>query len=327
MVNVAINGTGRIGRCVIRAFIKEAIDGMNISQINSTMDLPQLVHLIKYDSVHGVLNADIAVDGEYIVLNGRKILVTSQRNISDITWYNTDIVLECTGKFTSSVDAMQHVAAGAKKVIISAPAKEKDVPTIVCGVNEILIKTLQSDVISIGSCTTNCLAPLAKVINDNFAIVSGFVTTVHAYTGDQNLVDNSHKDLRRSRAAALSIVPTSTGAAKTIGIVIPQLDGKLDGAAMRVPTANVSVVDCAFMLGNNATVEQVNDAIIMSANRFLSYTNEPLVSIDFTGNLHSSVVDLNETRMVGNLLRIVSWYDNEYAFSVRMLDVAKMLLM
>ena len=330
---IAINGLGRIGRCVLRAFFEYGFDKYcDLVVVNGPAEISQHIHLIKYDSIHGTFNGQVKAIGENIIdMNSYKIPLIQERDILKIDWsaYNVDIVLECTGAFTSKENAALHIKQGAKKVIISAPAKEKDVKTIIYGVNHDKLNT-QDTVISIGSCTTNCLAPFAKVLNDSIGINKGFMTTIHSYTSDQNILDASHSkgDMRRARAAALSMVPTSTGAAKAIGIVIPELDGKLDGSSIRVPTPNVSVVDLCFESAKKTTKQEVNEILTKAAgtkmNGILSCETMPLVSSDFNHNPNSSIVDTLETKVVSDtFVRILSWYDNEWGFSVRMLDVAK----
>ena len=330
---IAINGLGRIGRCILRAFFEYnfAAKGIELVAVNGPADINQHIHLLKYDSAHGIFKANIKAIGEDVIdVDGYKIRLFRERDISKINWAScgVDIVLECTGAFVSKEKAALHLQSGAKKVIISAPAKEKDVKTIVYGVNHGELNA-GDDVISIGSCTTNCLAPIAKVLNDEFGIVNGFVTTIHSYTGDQNVLDGSHSkgDMRRARSCGVSMVPTSTGAAKAIGLVIPALAGKMDGLAVRVPTQNVSLVDLSVNLAKPASITQVNDAIKAASESglagVLGYEAAPLVSIDFNHDPRSSIVDILETKSLGgNFVKLMSWYDNEWAFSVRMLDVS-----
>ena len=331
---IAINGLGRIGRCILRAFFEYnfAAKGLEIVAVNGPADVNQHIHLLKYDSSHGVFNKDVKAIGEDVIdIDGTKIRLFRERDVSNINWAEcgVDIVLECTGAFVSRSQASLHLKSGAKKVIISAPAKEKDVKTIVYGVNHDILSK-DDNVISIGSCTTNCLAPIAKVINDEFGIVNGFITTIHSYTGDQNVLDGSHSkgDMRRARSCGASMVPTSTGAAKAIGLVIPSLEGKMDGLAVRVPTQNVSLVDLSVNISKPADVKAINQAIKYasetSLKNVLGYQTLPLVSIDFNHDPRSSIFDSLETKMLGlNFVKVMSWYDNEWAFSVRMLDVAK----
>lgn len=329
-VRIAINGFGRIGRCVLRAVYEYGMDNVEIVAINGPAEITQHIHLLMFDSVHGRFCKNVTSDGDDFIIDGKKIPLIREKDPEKINWskYNVDIVLECTGKLTSRIEAEKHIKAGAKKVMISAPAKEKDVKTVVFGVNnEILSK--DDALISIGSCTTNCLAPIAKVLNDTFGIEKGFMTTIHSYTGDQNNVDGSHKDLRRARACGVSMVPTSTGAAKAIGIVIPEIAGKLDGSAIRVPTPNVSVVDLTVITTKSATAEEINLSMKVasesSLNGVLGYESRELVSVDFNHCKESSIFDSKETKVVGgNFVRVLAWYDNEWAFSVRMLDIAQL---
>ena len=330
-VRIAINGFGRIGRCLLRALFEQNLEGIEVVAINGPAEISQHAHLFEFDSVHGTFKGSVSFDDSHLIINGKKIKIFREREISNLPWgeLKIDVVMECTGLFTSKEKAGLHLKQGAKKVMISAPAKDKDVKTIVMGVNHDTL-TASDEVISIGSCTTNCLAPIAKVLNNSFGIVSGFMTTIHAYTGDQNILDASHKgDLRRARAAALSMVPTSTGAAKALGLVIPELAGKLDGSAIRVPTPNVSVVDLCFTASKNTTVQEVNEALKKASENemkgILGFEKKPLVSIDFKGNPNSSIVDELETKVVGgNFVRVLSWYDNEWGFSIRMLEGAKL---
>jgi glyceraldehyde 3-phosphate dehydrogenase len=331
-IRIAVNGPGRIGRSIVRAIYEENFKDIELVAINSSAPLETLQHLLRYDSVHGKFNHKVEVNNDKLFINNKEILLCNQRDPKKLPWLEMkiDLVFECTGAFTSLADATQHIEAGARKVIISAPAKESNVKTIVYGVNDNQLK--ESDqVISIGSCTTNCLAPIAKILNDSIGIEKGFMTTIHAYTNDQNIVDNAHKDLRRARACAMSMIPTSTGAAKAIGLVLPELKGKLDGVAIRVPTPNVSMVDLNFIAKRNTSIEEVN-LIIRNArqgnmSRALQYISEPLVSIDFNHSTFSSCFDATQTKVIGeNLVKVCSWYDNEWAFSVRMLDVARLMV-
>ena len=331
-IRIAVNGPGRIGRAIIRAIFEEKMNNdFEIVAINGSAPIETISHLLRYDSVHGIFNHKIEIIDHNLYIDGKKILLTAERDPLKIDWksHKIDIVFECTGAFTKYEDAYKHITAGAKKVIISAPAKEDNVKTIVYGVNHKNI-TENDAVISIGSCTTNCLAPIAKVLHDNIGIEKGFMTTVHAYTNDQNIVDNTHKDLRRARACAMSMIPTSTGAAKAIGLVLPELKGKLDGGAIRVPTPNVSLVDLNFIASKNTSIDEINSLMKKYADgemkRVLNYVEEPLVSIDFNHNNFSSNYDATQTKVIGgNMVKVCSWYDNEWAFSVRMLDVAKYL--
>jgi glyceraldehyde 3-phosphate dehydrogenase len=331
-IRVAINGLGRIGRCVTRAIFEDArYSNIELVAVNGPAEIATQKHLLKYDSIHGRFSKSVEADENFLVIDGKKVRLFGERDPKKLPWADLkiDVVLECTGVFTQYADAHQHIDAGAKKVIISAPAKEDNVKTIVYGVND---DSLNADdkVISVGSCTTNCLAPIAKAINDAIGIEKGFMTTIHAYTNDQNIVDNSHKDLRRARACAMSMIPTSTGAAKAIGLVLPELKGKLDGNAIRVPTANVSMVDLNFIAKRNTTKEEVNEAVKKAASgrmkEVLQIIDEPLVSIDFNHTGFSSCFDTTQTRVMGgNLVKVASWYDNEWAFSLRMLDVTSLI--
>jgi len=322
-IKIGINGFGRIGRSIFRALSKDAaFANIEVGIINDLTDTPTLAHLLKYDSIMGVFDAEVSHDDTGIIVNGQHIQVTSHRDPADIPWgaENVEYVAECTGLFRDADSARKHIDAGAQKVVISAPAKG-EVKTFVMGVNEDEYDATIHHVVSNASCTTNCLAPVAKVILDNFGIKSGIMTTVHAYTGDQRLLDFPHSDLRRARAAALSMIPTSTGAAAAVALVIPELKGKFDGLAVRVPTANVSLVDVVMEVEQETTVPEVNQALAEAANRYLGYTELPLVSIDFQGNPHSSIVDAGSTKVVGTTIKILSWYDNEWGYSNRMLDL------
>lgn len=329
-IKIAINGPGRIGRSLVRAYFEEKFDqDIDLVAINGSMPLETLKHLLKYDSVHGKFKYSVEIFNGELVVNEKRIKLIAERNPSNLPWseLGIDVVLECTGAFTKAKDAGLHLASGAKKVIISAPAKEESVKTIIYGVNHDNL-TSSDNLISIGSCTTNCLAPVAKVLHDAIGIENGFMTTIHAYTNDQNIVDNSHSDLRRARACAMSIIPTSTGAAKAIGLVLPELKGKLDGVAIRVPTANVSMIDLNFVAKRATSVEEVNQIINHAAKTLkegvLQYISEPLVSIDFNHSRFSSCFDATQTKVIGgNLVKVCSWYDNEWAFSVRMLDICR----
>ncbi len=322
-MKIAINGLGRIGRCVVRA-LEEHGKGLELVAVNGPAPAATHVHLLKYDSVHGRFSGTIEARGEdALIINGREVKLLHEKDPAKLNWkaLGVNMVLECSGKFNNKEAALAHIRVGAKKVLISAPAEGVDA-TIVFGVNDAALK-VSHEVISVGSCTTNALAPLVKVLNDAIGIERGFMTTIHAYTGDQNLVDGSHKDLRRARAAGLSMIPTSTGAAKALGLVLPELEGKLDGVSIRVPTANVSLVDLVFEAKRETTVDEVN-AVLSKVGGVLAVSNEPLVSIDFTGHTASSIVDLTGTKVVGKrTVRVASWYDNEWGFSCRMLDVAR----
>lgn len=326
-VRVGINGLGRIGRCVLRSYIESKRTDIEVVAVNFRTTSETKAHLIKYDSTHGTLNAEIKYDDNSLTIDGKKIHRFKGNSPSEINWKEAgvDMVLECTGVFTKRADAAKHFDGGAKKVIISAPSNDSDA-MIVLGVNDDKLKK-EHQIISIGSCTTNCLAPVAKVLNEAIGIESGFMTTVHAFTSDQNLLDNNHKDLRRARTATASMIPTSTGAAKSIGKVLPELEGKLDGVAVRVPTQNVSLVDFVFNAGRNTSKDEINEIMRKAAagkmKGILDICNEPLVSIDFSKNPHSSIFDTTQTVVLKDkLCRIAAWYDNEWAFSVRMLDVA-----
>lgn len=329
---VAINGLGRIGRCVLRALYENPqYSNIELVAVNGPAPIETHQHLLKYDSIHGRFSKSVEVDGDNFIIDGKKVLLYRQKDPKELPWkdLNIDVVLECTGIFCGLEDASKHIEAGAKKVIISAPAKTDGVKTVVFGVND---ETLNDNdtVISVGSCTTNCLAPIAKPLSDVIGIEKGFMTTIHAYTNDQNVVDNSHRDLRRARACAMSMIPTSTGAAKAIGLVLPQLKGKLDGGAIRVPTANVSMVDLNFVASRPTSVEEVNqvvrDAVKGNLAKALRIVDEPLVSIDFNHTEHSSCFDTTQTKVIGEtFVKVAAWYDNEWAFSMRMLDIVGLI--
>ncbi len=329
-IKVAINGYGRIGRNVLRALYESGqTDQIKIVAVNDLGDPQTNAHLTRYDTAHGRFNADVSVDGDSLVINGDRIRVLAERNPAELPWgeMGVDVVMECTGIFNSKDKASAHLRAGARKVLISAPAG-KDLPTIVYGVNHQKL-TAEDTVVSNASCTTNCLAPLVKPLNDAIGLETGLMTTIHAYTNDQVLTDVFHTDLRRARSATMSQIPTKTGAAAAVGLVLPELDGKLDGFAMRVPTINVSVVDLSFIAGRETTVEEVNDLVKAASdgelNGVLAYNTEPLVSIDFNHNPHSSVFDATLTKVSGKLVKVLSWYDNEWGFSNRMIDTATVL--
>jgi glyceraldehyde 3-phosphate dehydrogenase len=326
-VKVAINGFGRIGRNIARAIYESGRKDIDIVAINDLGPVETNAHLLRYDSVHGRFPTAVTVEGNTIKVGSDSFKVFAERDPANLPWgeLGIDIVLECTGIFTSKEKASAHIAAGAKRVIVSAPADNADI-TVVYGVNHDKI-TSDHIVISNASCTTNCLAPVAKVLNDAFGIEKGFMTTVHAYTGDQPTLDTMHKDLYRARAAALSMIPTSTGAAKAVGLVLPELKGKLDGVSIRVPTPNVSVIDFKFVPSRKVTVEEVNAALVAAADGYLkgilAYTNEPLVSMDLNHDPASSTFALDQTKVIeGDLVRVMSWYDNEWGFSNRMADTA-----
>ena len=330
-IKVAINGYGRIGRNVLRALYEYGrTEEIRIVAVNDLGDTATNAHLTRFDTAHGKFNADVQVDGNDLVVNGDRIRVLAERDPGKLPWgeMGVDVVMECTGLFASKEKASAHLNAGARKVLISAPAG-KDLPTIVYGVNHDILKP-GDDVVSNASCTTNCLAPVVKPLNDAIGIESGLMTTIHAYTNDQVLTDVFHKDLRRARSATMSQIPTKTGAAAAVGLVLPELDGKLDGFAMRVPTINVSVVDLSFIAGRETTVEEVNDTVKAASEGalkgILGYNTAPLVSIDFNHDPHSSVFDATLTKVSGGrLVKVLSWYDNEWGFSCRMLDTASYL--
>ena len=327
-INVAISGFGRIGRLVLRSIIENKRKDINIVAINDLAPVETNAFLLSYDSIHGPLKEKVNIKNEKIVIGNRKILVLKERDPKNLPWkkLKIDIVFECTGLFTSKDTASMHLKAGAKKVLVSAPCNDAD-KTIVYGVNHNTL-TKKDIVVSNASCTTNCLAPVTKVLNDNFGIVHGYMTTIHAYTGDQKVLDTFHSDPRRARAAALSMIPTSTGAAKAVGLVMPELAGKLDGTAIRVPTPNVSLIDFKFVTKKKINAESINNAMIKASKsknlkNVLSVISEPLVSTDFNHNPASSNFDLTQTQVIdGTFGRVLSWYDNEWGFSNRMCDTA-----
>tara|TARA_B100000965_G_scaffold405915_1_gene441874 strand:+ start:1986 stop:2990 length:1005 start_codon:yes stop_codon:yes gene_type:complete len=327
-IKIGINGLGRIGRMVIRSIEEKKNKKIQIMHINNRTDLKNCSQLLRYDSVHGKFNANIKYNDKYLIVNNKKISYSRETELDEINWkkYNVDIVLECTGKYNSKEKSLQHIKNGAKKVIVSAPCKNAD-KTIVYGVNHTTIS--KNDlVISAASCTTNCLAPVAYVLNKNFKIEKGFMTTIHSYTTDQRLLDNSHKDPRRARSAAQSIVPTSTGASKALSEIIPDLKGKIEGLAMRVPTPNVSLVDLVFNSTKNLSINQINNSFKEASKKnlknILETTEEKLVSIDFNHNSNSAIVDLSLTNVVGNKMgKVSAWYDNEWGFASRMTDLAE----
>ena len=327
-VKIGINGFGRIGRNFFRAALAKGSE-IEIVAVNDLTDNKALAHLLKYDSINGRLDATVELDGSTIVVNGKPIIVLEERDPANLPWgeLGVDIVIESTGRFTKAEDARKHITAGAKKVIVSAPATGADVSTLVLGVNEDTYDPAKHDVISNASCTTNCLAPLAKVLMDNFGIERGLMTTVHAYTADQNLQDGPHSDLRRSRAAAENIIPTSTGAAKALGLVIPELVGKLDGYALRVPVPTGSITDLTVETTETVTVEQVNAAYKAAAEGplkgILSYTEDEIVSSDIVGDPHSSIFDAGLTKVIGSQVKVASWYDNEWGYSNRLVDLTE----
>ncbi|MCF8095275.1 MAG: type I glyceraldehyde-3-phosphate dehydrogenase [Desulfobacteraceae bacterium] len=327
-IKLGINGMGRIGRLVFRATLNRS--DIEVTAVNDIMDTKTLAHLLIYDSVHPRLNADISPQKDAIVVNGKTIRVTSEKDPANLKWkgIDVDIVAECTGLFRNRESSAKHLSAGASKVIISAPGKEPD-HTLVMGVNENTYDANKHHIVSNASCTTNCLAPVAKVLHEKFGIISGLMTTVHSYTGDQQLLDGPHKDLRRARAAAMSMIPTTTGAAKAVGLVLPELNGKLNGLAIRVPTPNVSLVDFTALLKQQASAETVNAALKQAAEGELSgilgYNELPLVSTDFNGNNLSSIVDAENTYVIDNQVKIISWYDNETGYSERLVDLAEVM--
>ena len=327
-IKVGINGMGRIGRMVIRAIIESKNKNIKIKHINNRSNSEASCTLIKYDSVHGKFDADLGFDKDHLIINKNKITFSQESKIEDINWKNFDVdyVFECTGKFNSKDKLLAHIKNGAKKVIVSAPCKDAD-KTIVYGLNENLL-TKDDQIISAASCTTNCLAPVANVLNEKFEIEKGFMTTIHAFTSDQRILDNSHKDPRRARSASQSIVPTSTGASKAIGEIIPSLKGKLEGVAMRVPTPNVSLIELVFCTKKEIDKEKINEAFTQATKKqqikVLEITKEKLVSIDFNHNSASAIVDSSLTSVVGkNIGKISAWYDNEWGFSNRMCDIAE----
>ncbi|MDD5163038.1 MAG: type I glyceraldehyde-3-phosphate dehydrogenase [Candidatus ainarchaeum sp.] len=324
MVKVAINGFGRIGRHVFRLALKNK--KIEIVAVNDLTDTKTLAHLLKYDSVHGIFDAEVSSENSAIIVNGKKVQVFAEKDPAMLPWkkLGIEIALESTGAFTTKADASKHLSAGAKKAIVSAPCKGGEVKTIVLGVNEEAYSK-SDNVVSMASCTTNCLAPMAKVINENFGIEEGFMTTVHAYTNDQKILDLPHKDLRRARAAAVNIIPTSTGAANALGEVLPSLKGKLDGIAVRVPVPDGSLTDLVIRVGKKTTKEEINSAFKSASQQklrgILEYSEEPLVSTDIVGNLHSCIFDSQQTKAIGNLVKVLGWYDNEMGYSQRLVDL------
>ncbi len=327
-IKVGINGMGRIGRMIVRSIIENKNKNIVIKYINNRTNSETCSSLLKYDSIHGKFNAEIDFDENHIIINKNKILFGQETDLKNIHWnkYDVDYVLECTGKFNSKEKLLTHINNGAKKVVVSAPCKDADI-TIAYGVNETELKK-EDKIISAASCTTNCLAPVAHVLNENFEIEKGFMTTIHSFTSDQRILDNSHKDPRRARSASQSIVPTSTGASKAIGEIIPSLKGKLEGVAMRVPTPNVSLIELVFCTKKDITIDKINSAFqnFSKKNKILESTKEKLVSIDFNHNPASSIIDENLTKVVGkNMGKISAWYDNEWGFSNRMCDIVEYL--
>lgn len=322
-LRVAINGFGRIGRLVLRAALESKRDNIEFVAVNDLAPAEQNAYLLQYDSVHGKLPMEVKLDGDYILVGNQKIKCLAEKDPAKLPWgeMDIDIVMECTGLFTAADKAKVHLECGAKRVLVSAPSAGAD-KTIVFGVNQDTL-TPEDLIVSNASCTTNCLAPVAKVLDETFGVISGWMTTVHAYTGDQQLLDKNHKDFRRARAAGLSMIPTSTGAAKAIGLVLPNLAGKLDGMAIRVPTPDVSVVELVVNVEKSATVETVNSAMKASESRTFGYVDEPLVSVDFTGDARSSIFDASQTKVLEEkLIHVTAWYDNEWGFSNRMCDTA-----
>jgi len=327
-IKVGINGMGRIGRMIVRSIFETNNKSIEIKHINNRTNSEACSKLLKYDSIHGKFRADVSFDDKHLIINKNKITFSQETNLENISWkkYDVDYVFECTGKFNSKDELKSHLDNGAKKILVSAPCKNAD-KTVVFGVNESKLKK-NDKIISAASCTTNCLAPVAHVLNENFVIEKGFMTTIHAFTSDQRILDNSHKDPRRARSASQSIVPTSTGASKAIGEIIPSLKGKLEGIAMRVPTPNVSLVELVFCTKKDLSIEKINSAFqyFSEKNKVLEITHEKLVSIDFNHNSASSIVDASLTNVVGkNMGKISAWYDNEWGFSNRMCDIAEYL--
>ena len=329
-VKIAINGFGRIGRNVVRGIFTnpDKYGNIEVVSINDLTDAKTLAHLFKYDSSFGIFDGEVSYDESSVIINGKRIKVHAEKDASLLPWKEEgiDVVIESTGKYTDRDKAEAHIKAGAGRVIITAPAKKEDI-TIVMGVNEGMFDKANHRIISNASCTTNCLAPLAKVINDKFGIEKGLMTTIHSYTNDQRVLDAPHSDLRRARAAAMSMIPTTTGAAKAVALVIPELKGKLDGGAIRVPTPDVSIVDLTCTLKRDVTVEEVNAAVKEASETYLKgilqYCEDELVSVDFTGNSHSSIFDAALTKVTGgNLLKVLSWYDYEWGYSLRCIDLA-----
>ncbi|MCB2290203.1 type I glyceraldehyde-3-phosphate dehydrogenase [Clostridium sp. CS001] len=330
-IKIAINGFGRIGRVVLRIAQENLFDGAEIVAINARADAKTLAHLFTYDSCYGTFKGEVEVQDNSLIINGKEIKVFNEKEAKDLPWkeMGVDIVIESTGKYNDRKQAIQHIEAGAKKVVITAPAKDEDI-TIVMGVNDEKYDPLKHHIISNASCTTNCLAPFAKVLNEKFGIVAGSMTTIHSYTNDQQILDKTHKDLRRSRAAGESIIPTSTGAAKALAKVIPNLSGKIDGSSLRVPTAAVSITELVCEMSREITVEEVNNAFKYASKHelkgILGYSEEPLVSIDYKGDSRSSIVDGLSTMVIGKkILKVLSWYDNEWGYSARVVDLINLV--
>jgi glyceraldehyde 3-phosphate dehydrogenase len=332
MTKVAINGFGRIGRATFKNIFKNHPD-LEVVAINDLTDPVTLKHLLKYDSIYRIYEKGVKAGKDTLVVDGKTIKILAEKDPANLPWkkLEVDVVVECTGVFRKLEDAKKHLTAGAKKVIISAPAKDEEVPSFVLGVNEEEFDPQKDDVMDMGSCTTNCLAPVAKVLDDNFGILEGFMTTIHSYTNDQKILDLPHKDLRRSRAAALNIIPTTTGAAKAIGKVIPKLKGKLDGIAIRVPSPVVSIIDLVCQVQKKTTPEEINNDFKKASQTeklkgILDVENAPLVSTDYIGNTYSAVVDAENTKVInGNLVKILAWYDNEYGYGCRLAELAEFI--
>lgn len=328
-MKIAINGFGRIGRCALKSAIKNNLD-VEFVAINDLTDTKTLAHLFKYDSAYGVFNGTVEAREDSIIINGKEIKVFAKKDPEELPWgqLGVDVVLECTGIFRNEVGAGKHIKAGAKKVIISAPAKEDTIPSYIMGINEKEYKG--ESIIDMGSCTTNCLAPVVKILEDELGIEKGFMTTIHSYTNDQNILDLPHKDLRRARSAAENIIPTTTGAAKAIGKVIPSVKGKMDGIAVRVPTPVVSLVDLTCELKKEVTAEEVNDIMLKYSDKgemkgIFYVEKDPLVSSDFIGNSFSSIFDMEYTKADGKMVKVLAWYDNEWAYALRMVELAKII--
>ncbi|MBN2422340.1 type I glyceraldehyde-3-phosphate dehydrogenase [Candidatus Woesearchaeota archaeon] len=330
MVRIAINGFGRIGRQVLRIGINDP--EIEFIAINDLTDVKTLAHLLKYDSVHGKFDGSIDIEEEYLVVNGKKIKISAERDPEKLPWKekNIDIVIESTGVFRTKELASKHLTAGAKKVLLSAPGKSEGIKTIVLGVNETTYNKEADHIISNASCTTNCLAPMVKVLNNKFGIEKGFMTTIHSYTNDQRILDLPHKDLRRARAAAMNIIPTTTGAAIAVGLVIPELDGKLNGMAIRVPTPDGSITDLTAWIKKEVSNEEINQAFKEAAEGYMKgiieYSKEPLVRVDIVGNQYSCIFDSSCTMTHGRMVKIIGWYDNEWGYSSRMVDMLKLLI-
>ncbi|OSS42671.1 NAD-dependent glyceraldehyde-3-phosphate dehydrogenase [Desulfurella amilsii] len=324
-MRVAINGFGRIGRIFFR--IASDYKDLEIVAINDLTDTRTLAHLLKYDTNHGIFQKEVGFDESNIIVNGKKIKVFAKKDPAELTWkeLDIDVVLESTGIFLTKELAQKHLQAGAKKVLLSAPPKDKSIPTVVLGVNSDSFDFKNNEIVSNASCTTNCIGPVIRVLHDNFGVTKGFMTTVHSYTNDQRILDLPHKDLRRARAAAMNMIPTTTGATRAIGIVIPELNGKLDGISIRVPTSNVSLIDFVCNVENVPTIEQVNEKFKKASQTnlkgILEYTQEPLVSHDLNGNPHSSIFDGTMTHIIDDMVKVFAWYDNEFGYSSRLKDV------